>query len=1316
VTAPQAGLSQLLRDLESPLEQVRQAALEALERFPALSKLRALRRAATTDPSVTLRLEARRQLEAAVRELGAVDAPVERLQALLGAPEAGLRVKAIRGLAVSLDPRVPALLAEVLGREREPFVLAAALQALAATAGRAAISSIFPYLSETDARLRATAVEALEATGDPGALTHLLPLLEDPHHRVRAMAARAVQAHDPEAVLACVDAMLADPQEMTVRSAAFVLRFFQEGFAVARLREKLADARPGVVAMALASLQHMGRSGSVKATQLLARVRTGEAAPVPAGMASTESPVSAPLEERLASPDAAQRLAAVRETVRNGREDMMDRLRTLLEHEGDARVLATVVAAAGLLGNREDVRFLRAHLDAPDARLRANAVEAVGLLSKVRKARLLAGHLTDANNRVRANAVVALHGCEGIDAMPVLREMASSHDSRHAVSAVWAAATIATPASVQVLAALLDASDADVASRAKKALEELAPVLPEASAVLANWQAAAAQGGEVAPAPAPVAPPAPADPDLERELFDLRHESPSVRQEAARRLAARGDPALLASVRPLLRDDDPTVRRAAREAARALVARVAPGKSSPAELGKFEELLARSPETARQALDGVLDVALVCGMAATAEAIVARLPEERAPFVRASLITALALVGDRAAVPVLEELARDPDARVRANAVDALELLGGAQDARAAIERLSDPDPRVRAAAITASLALYREPFLSHLRGMLFSEAMAERAAGLYALQAVLIPERAELLREYLLAETQPRLYESAADALVKELSGNVAELDKLAAELPEGDKKRHVERCARRLTEGYTSPTPDAAASQTFETLTELSHLLDLKKSGELSVEVLRHELSREKDPLAVSFLLEEAAESRVADFVELAQPFTHSKDRRIRLAAVEALGKLGTPDASEAIAFLVRDRDPEVSRRAMERLEKLAPEAALAGVRALLETAHSWAVTRGLELLERRGDPATLPLALSALALGGDPALVEPLTRLVKAWGSEATLDELGRMYRDAPLPDRPLLKELGAAVVEARALSPDLLAAQFPADAAPAPAATTSRTMPRAARSRAIPRVAMPRAPEPRGGWDAFQLAGSMGVMLLVLVGIAAMSRTSAPPPLPDGRIITSEQPEVRTIEMATAGAPAQVDAPAATSAGGDMVIPPPTLAEVKALLKRAFAAKGIKSDAILQLMALDRYQTGYRADVARAREAASRGSFDQALSILEGALASVEPDHVVARMLILRASEIIAREAGRFELLPKIREMLAQTQKGLIATLQKAAREGDIPEDKLKAVIARLEKQDKERAHTRRASDWLSGADVEKEGPLEDLGGG
>ncbi len=1312
------ALSQLLADLENPLEQVRQAALLALERFPAVSIVRPLRRVAVTDPSVSVRLEARRILRVAAKELfggeagQSAEAPLERLEALLAAPEPGLRVKAVRALALKLEPKAADLLVRVLDTEPEAFVRASALLALAAVAGPQAIPHIYPFLSAEDPRLRATAVEALEATGDPRVLEHLLPLLQDQHHRVRAVAARAVQAQDPEAVLACVDAMLADVQEMSVRSAAFVLRYFAEDSALPRLRERLGDERTGVAQMALGSLQHMARAGSTRATQLLARQREA-AAPVAtsatAWLVSTASPVQQPIEARLKSPSPEERLAAVRQAVRAGREDLIDALRAAREVEPDPRVLATLVSAVGLLGTGDDVRWLRHLLTSEDARLRANCVEAIGLLSRVRKVPLLTKYLTDPNNRVRANAVVALHGAPNVDVLPVLREMAGGMSPLHARSAIWAATTIGSPATVQVLADLLKHEDAQVATRARQALEELAEVMPEAAAALPKTYA-----NESAPEPA-----AP-DPELEKLMFDMRHESPSVRQDAAKKLAGRKDPSLLPQLRALLHDDDPGVRRSAREAGRALLNAVAPRAGSPAVLGQFEEQLAQSPETARQALERVLDVALSCGVTATAEALTERLRVEKAPFVRAGLLSALGMVGDERAAPLLKELAKDPDARVRANAVDALELLGGAQDVSAAIACLADPDPRVRAAAIAASTGFQREPFVTHLRQMLASETTAERAAGLYALQAVLIPERGELLREYLLRESQPKLYESAADALVKELAGDVVALERILAQIGEGDKQRHLERCIRRLTEGFvnTQTLDKTSISGVWGSFSSMGQLLDMKNAGQLTPDVLRDVLLKEKDPISVAFLLEEAAAQRLPDAAELAQPFTHSKDRKIRLAAVEALGKVGTEDASEAIAFLVRDRDPEVSRKAVECLEKLAPEAAVAGIRALLETAHPWAVKHGLELLERRGDPAGLELALTVLALGGDPGLVEPLMRLVRAWGSEATLPVLAGYYQRAAVNDRPLVRELGSALVEARGLDAEVLKVHFREDApVVATPMHTGRTLPRvpSARSSTANRRVLPRTERPAPGFENLQLVGAAGLMAVVLAIIVSASGSGRVPGNQAGLPPASAKPSAPAVHVEFGPGPSRevsFGGPAAAAPLADFMPKPPTLEEVKAAMKVALAAKGIRSDAILSLMALDRCQPGYRLEIARAREALLHKQYDEAIKIMEAALANCDPEHLVARMQILRSFELIAREARRYDLIPSIRKQMKEAGELFIKTLQKAAADGDIPEDKLKIVLAKMEAQEKERASVRKATDWLAGADTDAN-PVQNL---
>ena len=64
-----------------------------------------------------------------------------------------------------------------------------------------------------------------------------------------------------------------------------------------------------------------------------------------------------------------------------------------------------------------------------------------------------------------------------------------------------------------------------------------------------------------------------------------------------------------------------------------------------------------------------------------------------------------------------------------------------------------------RTAVQSALQALKRE---REGQGLSVSD-VAERSAGLYALLAVNLPERSVLLTDYVLSETQPKLYEQAA-------------------------------------------------------------------------------------------------------------------------------------------------------------------------------------------------------------------------------------------------------------------------------------------------------------------------------------------------------------------------------------------------------------------------------------------------------------------------------------------------------------------------------------------------------------------------
>jgi len=207
---------------------------------------------------------------------------------------------------------------------------------------------------------------------------------------------------------------------------------------------------------------------------------------------------------------------------------------------------------------------------------------------------------------------------------------------------------------------------------------------------------------------------------------------------------------------------------------------------------------------------------------------------------------------------------------------------------------------------------------------------------------------------------------------------------------------------------------------------------------------------------------------------------------------------------------------------------------------------------------------------------------------------------------------------------------------------------------------------------------------------------------------------GKSVASAPPERPAIDVAARAPAAPVyDVPAAAAPGGDNLPPPPDLTGVKAALKKFFADRGIKSDAILTIMALDRVQGGYRMEIAKARQAALGGRYDEAMRLIESALEAMDPDHLAGRLQLLRALDMLARESGHFERSREIRQKLADTQKALLATLSKAARDGDLPDDKLKKVLAHLEALERQRADVQRSTDWLSGAEMSKDEPLDAL---
>lgn len=1340
------GLFELLKGLENPVEEVRLECLARLQNFPSLTILKALKRVAVADASPSVRYEARKLLGAMQASISRRDVPVAgkeegelRFKSLLKNPDPTVRTRVVKQLAMSQEPKVPALLASALRREKEPWVICAMLQGLAATGGKKAARYLIFFLTHKDPRVRATAIESLEVSGEKRALPQIMPFLKDKHHRVRAAAARVLRAHDWQEVSSAVDRMLASSEDMMIRSALFVVRYFKEQPALDRLESVFSRTPPPPqkqMAMIFSSMRFLAKRRSVKAAQFLARHRQLDVKDTAEGLETRgtlvevdTAPLIRPIEETLTAPDPMTRIHGIREMLRLGRADLLPDLKQILERETDEKVLSSLVGAIGRLGEPEDVERLKPYLRHPDPRLRANTVEALGLLGAGRVDHYLMPMLDDPNNRVRANAIVSLQASARVEVIPHLMTMAQHTDPIFVKSAIWAASTMASPEAVSVIEFVLHSGEPELQAAARRAMEAFGPM---------------AEDSKPAASSAPVSVPAPMfdevtevalpDEEVQRLLFDLQHDSPRVRLKTVRKIAAIKDKRLIEPVRRLLQEDDPAVRHSARQAVRALLQQISTVHVDQVALDAFQAGLKAGGAKAKETLGAALDLSIKSGPRPLATILMQALPVEEDPYLRAGMLSVLGFMGDPADAKLILAFTEDPDSRVRANALDALDLLGNADDLRGAVICLGDSDPRVRAAAITAAVSIYKEPFLSHLRDMLHSESVAERAAGLYALNAVFFDERFELLKDYFAAEAQPRLYESAGESLAREMvAEHPDEIPGYLLKIHQEDKRRHLESCVRRCTSADETGMSIRSPGASSETTSRLQELMDQKAAAKLTGKQVRDLLRKESDPLTVIFLLETAGEMRLEDAVELAQPYTHSKDRRVRLASAEALGRLEGAEAIECLASMAQDRDDPVATTALDQLRKKDPDLAYRAVIDSLRSGTPWGVRRALEYLEEHPKRELMLNVLDLVEKGNQPAAIEPITRLVVAMGERKTLDDLARLYARVSPSGRPFVLELARVLGEKVGIERAELDKLFPAKiprgerlavgAGPAsgvnnplastmdlarkimdPLATFSGTLPQKGGPDTRPMVEIPRI-----SIDTAHLNHPAFPVLIVLAAVVGIFWVFWPAQRNRDYDISAD-PSARESAPATkvefsTNQPKNTDLPHAdfSSRFDTFEAWEPTLEEIESSIARAFASKGLTSKTVIRIMALDRAFPAYRRAIGRARVMADEGQYARAIEVLEAAFEETDPGHFLARMALARAMMALSRE-GLLQNIPRAREIFAQVRGEMLKALADAAARGELPGEDIEKLTKGLEEKQKAELAVEHASDWLSGSAV------------
>lgn len=653
---------QILRDLQSPDEEVRRLAVEQLGSLPTAEALPRLVEC-LGDSDWRVRKTAVERLVAAPDSGGVLDALI---QALADGENPGRRNSAVEALVEIGEAAVPSLV-ETLSSD-DVDVRKFAVDALAGVGSRSAQDALLATLRDADPNVRAAAADALGMIGEAGSAGALLAISNDgdEDHLVRFSALRALARLDVPVSAAGIAAAL---DQSTLRAAAFgVLGRMDDPEAIERLlKGVVSGSRAAREAAMQALLRMLGVVDGERAQRVVSDLR--EAARGACSLVPE-------LVERLEVADLSMRLVHVQfmglldlpscavPILRAGRDEAIREVahRTLAamgqtaeaafdeewsELDVELRCDACEVLAM-CSGDRGSQRLLAA-LEEEDAELRGAAARALGrrrcmdsVVPLVERLEAAAGSDEfDAEDEVEAviDGLVCLAGApdEGADPAVAARiaELLSERldgagePVRHAIASVMG--KIGRPDDAELVSILLKDSSARVRRAAVDALSRL--------------DSAA---------------------DCEPLRLALADESPAVRVAAAAALGGSRSGSALDDLGRLLHDEDDRVRAAAVRAMGAVGERLGEEASAPV-IGQVGGLLREGGAVAMACAEALRRIG---GLAAarTASGLLTRTEPE---LVQAA-IACIGEHGDAECVEDLLALVAHDGWAVRADAIQTL--------------------------------------------------------------------------------------------------------------------------------------------------------------------------------------------------------------------------------------------------------------------------------------------------------------------------------------------------------------------------------------------------------------------------------------------------------------------------------------------------------------------------------------------------------------------------------------------------------------------------------------------------------------------
>jgi HEAT repeat protein len=694
-----------------------------------------------------------------------IAAAVDALSASTGRAEAVVE----EVLARHPDPAVAADAAQVLGRRRreaavpalvalmghaDDNVAVAAIEALGRVGGRAAVESLVAAVKSGNFFRTFPAIDVLGRSGDPRAVEPLALLLQQPSFALEA--ARALGRTGERGAVGPLARLLASPGDAVVRVAALALGELQE-----RLRE-----RAGADVPLEPLLRREAPAGAPRRlVQSLSGADTSEAVALcrVLGAVGTEESLPALFARLDAAPAVAR--AAADALKRLNRESEAPLLQALREG-GSAQRKALLPVVGRTSAVYEVVRCL----DDADPEVRALACDALARLGNTTVVERLFRLLEDPNPRVAQAASGAIQALGSTEARALALKAAASPRAPVRRAALRILAYFGHPDSLPAFLAALGDEDVRVREAAiqglpyvedKRALEALLEVArgPDAKARGAASRALGQCGTS--------------DPRVQASLLKgLRDADAWVRYFACQSLGKLGFAPATGQLAALLSDEAGQVRVAAVEALSHL--------DTPQALAALRAAArAEEPDVQRAALIGLgisgheedaplLLEALATPDTATRLVALSALAALRAPAVLPTLSQAAAdadeqvstaAVGflsarpEQEATEVLVGLLSSPAARERALSALAVPATGRVSGLRAALEGASDE----LAPLLTSVLArLQRHDATAALLDALKAGTLAARKAAAGTLSAVGTPPAMAALREAAAGDPDP--------------------------------------------------------------------------------------------------------------------------------------------------------------------------------------------------------------------------------------------------------------------------------------------------------------------------------------------------------------------------------------------------------------------------------------------------------------------------------------------------------------------------------------------------------------------------------